>query len=51
MDGQEYRVVGDLVNTDITMNQTLWLGLYPILTLNHLDYIVQKLEEFFGISF
>jgi CDP-6-deoxy-D-xylo-4-hexulose-3-dehydrase len=50
-EGLDYRVVGDLKNTDITMNQTLWLGLYPGLTEQHLDYIVAKLEDFFGISF
>jgi CDP-6-deoxy-D-xylo-4-hexulose-3-dehydrase len=49
-EGLEYRVVGSLHNTDITMNQTLWIGLYPGLKNDHLDYAVQKLEEFFGIS-
>jgi len=47
----EYRVVGDLVNTDITMNQTLWLGIYPGLDTTQLDYIGEKMEEFFGINF
>ena len=47
----EYRVVGELINTDITMNQTLWLGIYPGLGQEHLDYIVEKLEEFFGVNF
>ena len=47
----EYRVVGDLINTDITMNQTLWLGIYPGLGTAQLDYIVEKLEEFFGVNF
>lgn len=47
----EYRMVGELVNTDITMNQTLWLGIYPGLGHEHLDYIADKLEEFFGVSF
>ena len=47
----EYRVVGELTNTDITMNQTLWLGIYPGLGQEHLDYIVEKLEEFFGVNF
>ncbi len=47
----EYRVVGDLINTDITMNQTLWLGIYPGLGEAQLDYIAEKLEEFFGIGF
>jgi len=47
----EYRIVGDLINTDITMNQTLWLGIYPGLGADQLDYIVEKMEDFFGINF
>ena len=47
----EYRVVGDLTNTDITMNYTFWLGVQPALTNEHLDYIADKLEEFFGLNF
>jgi len=47
----EYRVVGELFNTDITMNQTLWLGIYPGLDLAQLDYITEKMEEFFLESF
>ena len=50
-EGLEYRVVGPLTNTDITMKQTLWIGLYPGLKHEHLDYIVEKLEEFFGVNF
>jgi CDP-6-deoxy-D-xylo-4-hexulose-3-dehydrase len=46
-----YRVVGELTNTDITMNQTFWLGIYPGLGNEHLEYIADKLEEFFGINF
>ena len=47
----EYRIVGDLINTDITMNQTLWLGIYPGLGEAQLDYIAEKMEEFFGVNF
>ncbi len=47
----EYRIVGDLINTDITMNQTLWLGIYPGLGAVQLDYIAEKMEEFFGVNF
>jgi len=50
-EGQNYRVVGDLPNTEITMNQTFWIGLYPGLKKEHLDYTIQKLEELFGIGF
>ncbi|UII70127.1 lipopolysaccharide biosynthesis protein RfbH [Pseudomonas sp. HN11] len=47
----EYRVVGDLTNTDRTMNQTFWLGVQPSLGQEHFDYVGEKLEEFFGIGF
>ena len=49
--GVEYRVVGDLTNTDITMNQTFWVGIYPALGEEQLDYIAKKLEEYFGVNF
>lgn len=47
----EYRVVGDLTNTDRTMNQTFWLGVQPSLGEEHFDFIAEKLEEFFGLNF
>ena len=50
-EGVEYRVSGELTNTDITMNQTLWLGIYPALGKEQLDFIAEKIEEFFGVNF
>lgn len=50
-EGIEYRVVGDLTNTDRTMNNTLWLGIYPALGEEHFDYVAGKMEEFFGVNF
>lgn len=47
----EYRVVGDLSQTDRIMNQTFWLGIYPGLTTEMLDYVADSLEEFFGLNF
>ncbi len=47
----EYRVVGELTNTDRTMNNTLWLGIYPALGAEHFEYVAEKMEEFFGLSF
>ena len=49
--GLEYRVASDLINTDNTMNNTLWLGIYPGLGQEHLNFIAEKLEEFFGVNF
>ncbi len=50
-EGVEYRVSGELTNTDLTMNQTFWLGIYPGLTEEHLDFVVKQFETFFGINF
>jgi CDP-4-dehydro-6-deoxyglucose reductase, E1 len=48
---QNYRVSGDLTNTDVVMNQTFWLGVLPAIGEPHLDYISEKIEEFFGVGF
>jgi CDP-6-deoxy-D-xylo-4-hexulose-3-dehydrase len=50
-EGVEYRVVGELTNTETTMHQTFWLGIYPGLGAEHLDYVAAKMEEFFGVNF
>ena len=46
-----YRVSSSLVNTDKTMNDTFWLGVFPGLGPEHFDYMCDKLEEFFGFNF
>jgi CDP-6-deoxy-D-xylo-4-hexulose-3-dehydrase len=45
-EGWEYRVVGELTNTDYVMNQVFWIGVYPGLTTEMLDYIVKTMVEF-----
>lgn len=41
-----YRIAGDLKNTDIIMNQTFWIGVYPGLNKAMLDYVIKSFEEF-----
>ena len=42
----EFRVVGDLTNTDIVMKRTFWIGVYPGLTAEMLDYATSSIIEF-----
>ncbi|MEI7600715.1 MAG: lipopolysaccharide biosynthesis protein RfbH [Aestuariivirga sp.] len=51
MSGRNYRTCGDLPNTNVVMNQTFWLGTFPGLNNAHLEYVAEKLEEFFGVNF
>jgi CDP-6-deoxy-D-xylo-4-hexulose-3-dehydrase len=51
MQGRNYRVSGDLTNTDRVMNDTFWIGVFPGLTREMLDFAITKLEEYFGIGF
>ncbi len=44
--GIEYRVVGDMKNTDFVMNQVFWLGVFPGLTRAMLDYIAETARAF-----
>lgn len=43
---QEYRVVGELANSNVVTEQTLWLGVYPGLTTEMLDYVAGSIREF-----
>ena len=42
----EYRVSGELINTDIVMNNMFWIGVYPGLTREMLSYVVGSFAEF-----
>ena len=42
----DFRVVGELKNTDIVMNRTFWIGVWPGLTEPMLDYAAESIREF-----
>jgi CDP-6-deoxy-D-xylo-4-hexulose-3-dehydrase len=44
------RVVGTLTNTDIIMNDTFWIGVWPGLTEKMLDYMISSLYEILGVK-
>jgi CDP-6-deoxy-D-xylo-4-hexulose-3-dehydrase len=48
MAGRKYRVSGALLNTDIVMNDTFWVGVYPGLSEPMLEYVASEIEAFFG---
>jgi CDP-6-deoxy-D-xylo-4-hexulose-3-dehydrase len=41
-----HRVVGDLTNTDLIMKNSFWLGVYPGLTEEMLDYVISNVTDF-----
>lgn len=42
----DYRVIGDLINTDKIMNNYFWIGVYPGMTTEELDYMCDCIYEF-----
>ena len=51
MKGRNFRVSGELINTDMVMNDTFWIGVYPGLSKDMLDYVITKIETFLGVNF
>ncbi|MGC8483777.1 MAG: lipopolysaccharide biosynthesis protein RfbH, partial [Thermodesulfobium sp.] len=43
----KYRVYGDLTNTDIVMNDTFFIGVYPGITQEMIEYMIDTFEKFF----
>ncbi|WP_461474656.1 lipopolysaccharide biosynthesis protein RfbH [Microbacterium sp. HJ5] len=42
----DFKIVGDLTNTDIVMNRSFWVGTFPGLTVPMLDFIADSIIEF-----
>jgi CDP-6-deoxy-D-xylo-4-hexulose-3-dehydrase len=43
--GTPRRIVGNLENTDRVMNDTFWVGVWPGLSSNMLDYVIEKIHS------
>lgn len=43
--GEGYRIVGELTNTDRIMNDTFWVGVYPGMTDEIIDYMAKCITE------
>ncbi len=41
----DYRVVGELVNTDKIMNDSFWIGVYPGMSEEKINYMIKKIKE------
>ena len=48
IEGIDYKVIGKLENTDLIMNNFFWIGVYPGLTIEMLDYIISVFKKFFN---
>lgn len=44
--GEDYRVVGELKNTDKIMNDSFWIGLYPGMGDEAIGYMIKTIKEF-----
>ena len=42
----KYRVVGELKNTDKIMQDSFWIGVWPGISREHIEYMIEKFKEF-----
>jgi CDP-4-dehydro-6-deoxyglucose reductase, E1 len=49
--GKNFRISGELSNTDDIMRNTFWIGVQPALTEEMLNFSAGKIEEFLGLGF
>jgi len=51
MIGRPYRVASSLVNTDVVMAQTFWIGVQPALTESMMAYAADSITQYLGVRF
>ncbi|MCL4382967.1 DegT/DnrJ/EryC1/StrS family aminotransferase, partial [Patescibacteria group bacterium] len=42
----KHRIVGDLINSDKITNDGFWIGVYPGITHEMIDYLLEKFDKF-----
>ena len=47
MKNQNFKIIGNLKNSDIVMNSTFWIGVYPGLKKEELNYVLEIFHKFF----
>jgi len=47
-EGLDYKISGKLKNTDIIMNDSIWLGVYPGMKQEQIDYIIKSICQKFA---
>ena len=45
-EGKDYRIASTLVKTDVIMNRALWIGVYPGMNMEKLDYMAETIISF-----
>ena len=45
-EGIDYKVVGELKNTDKIMNDSFWVGVYPGMKKEAINYMIKKIKDF-----
>ncbi|MBQ8999236.1 MAG: lipopolysaccharide biosynthesis protein RfbH, partial [Clostridium sp.] len=46
IENTDYRIIGSLKNTDVITEKSLWLGVYPGLTDEMIDYMIKSIKEY-----
>jgi len=44
--GVDFRIVGDLSNSDVVMRRSFWIGVYPGLTREMLSFVIEVIKDF-----
>ena len=46
----KYRIIDELINTDKVMNDGFWIGLWPGLDAEQLNFMIEKIKDYIHLS-